>query len=149
MIERENNEVVFRVSGVIDVDDLQDIADFLEFKEIARNSKAVQEDVDELAKTVKKGRWGEPGRKSAYERSDRYEHHLQCNVEYSEYEFKRVFNLFARKIGFVDRRLISSHFYQEALSLTKDVDVSDTEFVALTLYLNGKLWSRKRPSEPD
>ncbi len=63
MIERENNEVVFRVSGVIDVDDLQDIADFLEFKEIARNSKAVQEDVDELAKTVKKGRWGETRKK--------------------------------------------------------------------------------------
>ena len=57
MIERKNNEVVFRVSGEIDVDDLQDIADFLEFKETARNSKAVQKDVDELAKTVKKGRW--------------------------------------------------------------------------------------------
>ena len=28
-----------------------------EFREIARNSKAVQKDVDELAKTVKKGRW--------------------------------------------------------------------------------------------
>jgi hypothetical protein len=62
-IERENNEVVFRVSGDIDVDDLQDIADFLEFKEIARNSKAVQEDVDELAKTVKKGRWEETQKK--------------------------------------------------------------------------------------
>lgn len=38
-IERENNEVVFRISGDIDIDDLQDIADFLEFREIARNSK--------------------------------------------------------------------------------------------------------------
>ncbi len=63
MIERENNEVVFRVSGNIDIDDLQDIADFLEFKEIARNSKAVQEDVDELVKTVKKGRWEETQKK--------------------------------------------------------------------------------------
>ena len=62
-IERENNEVVFRVSGDIDIDDLQDIADFLEFKEIAKNSKAVQEDVDELAKTVKKGRWEETQKK--------------------------------------------------------------------------------------
>ena len=63
IIERENNEVVFRVSGDIDVDDLQDIADFLEFKEIARNSKATQKDVDKLVKDVKKGRWEETKKK--------------------------------------------------------------------------------------
>ncbi len=69
---------------------------------------------------------------------------LMALAKYSEYEFKRVFNLFARRIRFVDRQLIPSHFYQEALSLTEDVDIDDTEFVALTLYLNGKLWSGDR-----
>jgi hypothetical protein len=63
IIERDNNEVVFRVSGDIDIDDLQDIADLLKFKEIAKGSKAIQEDVDELAKTVKKGRWKETQKK--------------------------------------------------------------------------------------
>jgi hypothetical protein len=63
IIERDNNEVVFRVSGDIDIDDLQDIADLLEFKEIAKDSKAIQEDVDVLAKTVKKGRWKETQKK--------------------------------------------------------------------------------------
>ena len=29
MIEKENNEVVFRISGDIDIDDLQDIDGFL------------------------------------------------------------------------------------------------------------------------
>jgi len=62
-IERDNNEVIFRVSGDIDIDDLQDIADFLEFKEIAKDSKATQKDVDELVKTVKKGRWEESKKK--------------------------------------------------------------------------------------
>ena len=57
IIERVNNEVIFRVSGDIGLDGLQDIADFLEFKEIAKNSNAVQEDVDELTKSVKRGRW--------------------------------------------------------------------------------------------
>ena len=69
---------------------------------------------------------------------------LMALAKYSEYEFKRVLNLFAQRIRFVDRQLIPSHFYQEALSLTKDVDVDDTEFVALTLYLNGRLWSGDR-----
>ncbi|MGB3848765.1 MAG: hypothetical protein WA958_02260 [Tunicatimonas sp.] len=57
IIERVNNEVIFRVSGDIGLDGLQDIVDLLEFKEIAKNSNAVQEDVDELAKSVKRGRW--------------------------------------------------------------------------------------------
>ena len=63
IIERVDNQVVFRVSGDIDVEDLQDIADLLEFKEIAKRSKAAQKDVDKLAKTVKKGRWEEAKKK--------------------------------------------------------------------------------------
>ncbi|MGB3588925.1 MAG: hypothetical protein WBA23_20430 [Tunicatimonas sp.] len=56
-IERVNNEIIFRVSGDIAVDDLQDIADLLEFRELAKDSKAVQNDVNQLVKTVKAGRW--------------------------------------------------------------------------------------------
>ena len=56
-IERVDNEVIFRVSGDIDLEDLQDISDLLEFRVIASGSKASQKDVDKLVKTVKKGRW--------------------------------------------------------------------------------------------
>ncbi len=59
IIERTKNEVIFRLPASINVDDLQDMADMLEYKEIARKSKATQEDVDDLVKTVKKGRWAQ------------------------------------------------------------------------------------------
>ena len=55
IIERKKNEVIFRLTGDIDVDDLQDMADLFEFKEISRKSKASQKDVDKLVKNVKKG----------------------------------------------------------------------------------------------
>lgn len=57
IIQRTENEIIFKLSGSINVDDLQDIADWLEFKEIANKSKATQKEVDDLVKTVKKGRW--------------------------------------------------------------------------------------------
>ncbi len=56
IIERTNNEVIFRLPANMDVDELQDIADMLEYKEIAQKSKATQQDVDSLVKTIKKGR---------------------------------------------------------------------------------------------
>ncbi|OQX77291.1 MAG: hypothetical protein B6D64_08505 [Bacteroidetes bacterium 4484_276] len=57
IIERTNNEVIFRLPGTINVDDLQDMTDLFEFMEIAKKSKAKQKDVDELVKSIKKGRW--------------------------------------------------------------------------------------------
>lgn len=57
IIERINNEIIFRLPGDINVDDLQDMTDLFEFKEIARKSKAKQKDVDKLVKSIKKGRW--------------------------------------------------------------------------------------------
>ncbi len=58
IIERTKKEIIFRLSRDINVDDLQDMTDFFEFKEIAKKSKAKQKDVDELVKSIKKGRWG-------------------------------------------------------------------------------------------
>ena len=57
IIERTKKEVVFRLPANINVDDLQDMADWLEFKEMAKKSKAIQKDVDDLVKKIKKGRW--------------------------------------------------------------------------------------------
>lgn len=57
IIERTKDEVIFRLPGNINVDDLQDLADLFEFKEISKKSKATQQDVDDLVKTIKKGRW--------------------------------------------------------------------------------------------
>jgi hypothetical protein len=57
IIERQNNEIVFRLPGDIDIDDLQDMTDLFEYKEISKKSRAKQSDVDKLVKQIKKGRW--------------------------------------------------------------------------------------------
>ena len=57
IIERTKDEIIFRLPGNINVDDLQDLADLFEFKEIAKKSKATQNDVDDLVDAIKKGRW--------------------------------------------------------------------------------------------
>ena len=57
IIERNKDEVIFRLSGNINIDDLQDMTDLFEFKEIAEKSKATQKEVDKLVKIIKKGRW--------------------------------------------------------------------------------------------
>ena len=59
IIERTKNEVIFRLPATINIDDLQNMADMLEYKEIAKKSKATQEAVDDLVRTIKKGRWAE------------------------------------------------------------------------------------------
>lgn len=57
IIERTKDEIIFKISGDTNIDELQEVADILTFKEISRKSKATQEEVDELAKLAKKGRW--------------------------------------------------------------------------------------------
>ncbi len=64
IIERINNEIIYRLPGDMNVDDLQDMTDFFEFKEIAKKSKAKQKDVDKLVKSIKKGRWDKTKNKS-------------------------------------------------------------------------------------
>jgi hypothetical protein len=57
IIERTSKEVLFRLPATTKLEDLQEIANLFAFKEVARNSRATQKDVDELVKKVKKGRW--------------------------------------------------------------------------------------------
>ena len=57
IIERTKKEVVFRLPGNLSVDDLQDMTDWLEFIGLAKRSTAVQKDVNDLVKKIKKGRW--------------------------------------------------------------------------------------------
>ena len=57
IIERTKKEVVFRLPGNLSVDDLQDMTDWLEFIGLAKRSRAVQRDVNDLVKKIKKGRW--------------------------------------------------------------------------------------------
>lgn len=44
-------------------------------------------------------------------------------------------------IELISEELISKSSWQRALELTKDVDEDDTPFIALSLELNGRLWT--------
>ncbi|GAB3926995.1 hypothetical protein [Larkinella terrae] len=57
LIERTANEVIIRLPASVDITGLQRVVDYLTYKEATANSKANQEQVDELAKEVKKGWW--------------------------------------------------------------------------------------------
>ena len=57
IIERTPNEIIFRFPRNMKLDDLQDLTDLFEYKELTKKSNTSQKDVDDLVKTIKKGRW--------------------------------------------------------------------------------------------
>ncbi len=58
-IERSNSEIIIRIPGNVDTDGLQRLINFLTYREVTAESKATQEDVDQLAKEVNKRWWEE------------------------------------------------------------------------------------------
>ena len=56
-IERNREEIIIRIPNIFNIDDLQDLTDYIQYKEISRNSKAKQSDIDSLVGDIKKGRW--------------------------------------------------------------------------------------------
>jgi predicted nucleic acid-binding protein len=50
------------------------------------------------------------------------------------------FHLFAR-LKFVNEDLIPKAVWEKAVKLTNDIDLDDTDFVALAIYLKGGLWT--------
>ena len=63
VIERINNEVVIRLSSFMSIEAMQRIIDLISFKEATAQSVANQEDIDMLAKEVKKGWWSKNHRR--------------------------------------------------------------------------------------
>ena len=57
IIERTPNEIIFRFPRSMNLDDLQDLTDLFEYKELTKKSKTPQKEVNDLVKTIKKGRW--------------------------------------------------------------------------------------------
>ncbi len=57
IIEQTPNEIIFRFPKDMNLDDLQDMADLFEYKELSKKAKTSQKDVDDLVKSIKKGRW--------------------------------------------------------------------------------------------
>lgn len=57
IIERKDKEIIFRLKSDLSADTLQDYVEMLQFEEITSKSKASQEEVDDLVKRAKRGRW--------------------------------------------------------------------------------------------
>jgi predicted nucleic acid-binding protein len=62
-------------------------------------------------------------------------------TDYSHIELNRVIKLITGRIRFINVKLISKDSFRRAELLTHDVDIDDTEFVALTEHIKGKFWS--------
>jgi len=61
--------------------------------------------------------------------------------KYSEIELHKVSTLITSKIKFISVELIPRNLFINAEKLTTDIDIDDTEFVALTEHIRGKLWT--------
>lgn len=72
---------------------------------------------------------------------------IQEITGFSNERFVETFELVASKIRFVDEILISDSYIKNALKLTKDIDVDDTLFVALTNHIKAKLWTGDKKLE--
>ena len=66
---------------------------------------------------------------------------LKKMSNYSDSELRMAMLLISNRIRFIRADQIPMVIYQKAEALTEDVDIDDTEFVALTEHIKGKLWS--------
>lgn len=61
--------------------------------------------------------------------------------KYSEIELHKAVNLITSKINFINVELIPKSLFRKSEKLTSNIDNDDTEFVALTEHIRGKLWT--------
>ena len=61
--------------------------------------------------------------------------------KYSEIELHKASTLIISKIKFISVQLIPRNLFIATEKLTRDIDIDDTEFVALTEHIRGKLWT--------
>jgi predicted nucleic acid-binding protein len=60
---------------------------------------------------------------------------------YTDFELNKSISIIAGKIRFIDANLVPPRILINAQELLKDIDIDDTEFVALTTHMHGLLWS--------
>ncbi|MDT3738986.1 MAG: PIN domain-containing protein [Candidatus Kapabacteria bacterium] len=72
---------------------------------------------------------------------DKHKNKLKKLTKYNETELDIIIDSIKRRIKFINVKLISKDSYRYAESLTHDIDIDDTEFVALTEHINGNLWT--------
>jgi predicted nucleic acid-binding protein len=61
--------------------------------------------------------------------------------KYSEIDLHKAVNLITSRINFINVELIPKSLFLKSEKLTNHIDIDDTEFVALTEHIRGKLWT--------
>jgi len=61
--------------------------------------------------------------------------------KYTDKQLHESVTLITSKIKFINQELIPTSLFKKAELLTRDSDIDDTEFVALTEHIRGKLWT--------
>lgn len=72
---------------------------------------------------------------------EEHKHKIKKISGYSTFELDRITTLITNKIRFINLKLIPKESYQYAEYLARDIDIDDSEFIALTEQIKGKLWS--------
>jgi predicted nucleic acid-binding protein len=60
-------------------------------------------------------------------------------------ELQTAYETMLTKLTFVNEELIPRKDWQKAEAVVTDIDIDDTDFVALTRYLKGSLWTGDKP----
>jgi len=60
-------------------------------------------------------------------------------------ELQTAYETMLTKLTFVNEELIPQRDWQKAEGVVTDIDIDDTDFVALTRYLKGSLWTGDKP----
>lgn len=72
---------------------------------------------------------------------EKHRNKLKKLTSLSDVELSQLISITIRQIKFINARLIPGGIYQQAELLTDNIDIDDTEFVALAEHLKAKLWT--------
>ena len=61
--------------------------------------------------------------------------------KYSDIDLQLASSLIISRIRFINVELIPIKLFIKAKKITEDIDIDDTEFVAMTEHIRGKLWT--------
>jgi predicted nucleic acid-binding protein len=61
--------------------------------------------------------------------------------DYTDIELDKTITIITSRIRFIDANLIPPGVLINSQNLLEDIDIDDTEFVALTTHIHGRLWS--------
>lgn len=66
---------------------------------------------------------------------------LKIISKLSDKELEISFNQVVSKLNFINEEIIPTEIWEESEEIMKHIDIDDIDFLALTKFLNGSLWT--------